>query len=132
MRRRVVRLLTLRRCPLRGVVLLLLLLLVRGGLVGVCATVIGLRPSQLVRTGLLLLGRVFLSGELVWARMLLLGVFLSGELLRLGLLLLLVFLTGQLVWPGLWVLMGELIGCRRGRRHGHRRSMLLGVGCRLG
>lgn len=43
MRRRVVRLLTLRRCPLRAVVLLLLvLLLVRGSLVRVWATAIGL------------------------------------------------------------------------------------------
>jgi hypothetical protein len=116
-RRRVVRLLTRRWCPLRAVVLLLLLLVVvRGSLVRVCAAAVRLRSSELVRTGLLLLGRVLLSGGLVWAGMLLRVVFLSGELVR----------------PGLWVPVRELVGCRRGRRHGHRGSGLLGVGCRLG
>lgn len=113
--------------------LLVLLLLVRGGLVRVRATAVGLRSSELVRAGLLLLlGWVFLSGKLVRPGMLLLGVFLCGQLVRLGLLLLLVFLTWELVWPGLWVPVRELVGCRRGRRHGQRRSVLLGVGCRLG
>ena len=132
MRRRVVRLLTRCRCALRAVVLLLVLLvLVRGSLVWVCAAAVGLRSSKLVRAGLLLLlGRVFLSGKLVWAGMLRLGVFLSWELVRPGLLL--VFLAWELVWPGLWIAVRELVGCRRGRRHRHWGSGLLGVGCRLG
>jgi hypothetical protein len=124
LRRRVVRL-ARRWCPLRAVVCLL----VRAGLVRVCVAAVGLRTGELVRTGLLLLLGVFLSGELIRAGLLLLllRVFLSWELIRPGLLL--VFLAWELVWAGLGLAVRELVRRRGGRGYGQRGRVLLGVGC---